>query len=149
MPDLFRQTIFDRVFRRRISRRGIPAFSQPTAPMRAIAMSSPENPGAPSRAATPFPPRRSRPRLRRDTFSACASAVYRPHLEMQTSAPLIRVSVRDQRLDLVAGDDVLASYPVSTSRYGLGSEEGSMKTPLGRFAVAEKIGAGLPSGTVF
>jgi L,D-transpeptidase YbiS len=67
---------------------------------------------------------------------------------MQTS-PTLRISVRDQRLDLVADEQLLASYPVSTSRFGLGSEEGSMKTPLGRFRVAEKIGAEVPRGTVF
>ncbi|HXA08405.1 MAG TPA: L,D-transpeptidase [Chthoniobacterales bacterium] len=68
---------------------------------------------------------------------------------MQTSAPIIRISVRDQRIELVAGDSVLSSYPISTSRFGLGSEEGSMKTPLGKFKIGEKIGAGVPSGTVF
>jgi len=68
---------------------------------------------------------------------------------MQTSDPLIRISVADQRLDLLSGDGVLASYPVSTSRFGLGSEEGSMKTPLGKFKIGEKIGGDFPSGTVF
>jgi lipoprotein-anchoring transpeptidase ErfK/SrfK len=68
---------------------------------------------------------------------------------MQTDRPTIRISVPEQRLDLVEGERVLASYPVSTSRFGLGSEEGSMKTPLGRFQIAEKIGADAPPGTVF
>ncbi len=68
---------------------------------------------------------------------------------MQTTSPTIHVSVRDQRLDLVEGDAVVASYPVSTSRFGLGSEEGSRKTPLGRFRIGEKIGAGAPVGTIF
>jgi lipoprotein-anchoring transpeptidase ErfK/SrfK len=68
---------------------------------------------------------------------------------MQTSEPLIRISVPEQRLDLLSGDTVLASYPVSTSRFGLGSEEGSMKTPLGRFKIGEKIGDGLPINTIF
>lgn len=68
---------------------------------------------------------------------------------MQTSAPTIRISVRDQRLDLIADDSILASYPISTSRYGLGSEEGSMKTPLGKFKIGEKFGAEVPRGTVF
>lgn len=68
---------------------------------------------------------------------------------MQTTSPTIRVSVRDQRLDLVEGEAVVASYPVSTSRFGLGSEEGSRKTPLGRFRIGEKIGAGAPVGTIF
>jgi lipoprotein-anchoring transpeptidase ErfK/SrfK len=68
---------------------------------------------------------------------------------MQTSEPLIRISVPDQRLDLLSGDVVLASYPVSTSRFGLGSEDGSMKTPLGKFKIAEKIGSDAASGTIF
>ena len=43
----------------------------------------------------------------------------------------------------------IRSYPVSTSRFGIGTEEGSMKTPTGRFRVAEKIGGGLPRDAVF
>jgi len=43
----------------------------------------------------------------------------------------------------------IRSYPVSTSRFGIGAEEGSMKTPTGRFRVADKIGGGLPSDAVF
>ncbi len=68
---------------------------------------------------------------------------------MQTPEPLIRISIRDQRLDLISGDSLLSSYPVSTSRFGLGSEEGSMKTPVGKFKIGEKIGAEVPIGTVF
>ncbi len=62
---------------------------------------------------------------------------------------MIRVSVPEQRLELVAGENVLASYRISTSRFGLGSEEGSNKTPLGKFKIGEKIGADLPAGTIF
>lgn len=68
---------------------------------------------------------------------------------MQTPEPFIRISVADQRLDLLSQENILASYPISTSRFGLGSEEGSMKTPIGKFKIGEKIGAGFPSGTVF
>ncbi|MBA3542919.1 MAG: L,D-transpeptidase [Chthoniobacterales bacterium] len=63
--------------------------------------------------------------------------------------PIIRISVREQRLDLLSGDGIRSSYPISTSRFGLGSEEGSMKTPLGKFKIGEKIGDGLPRGTIF
>jgi L,D-transpeptidase YbiS len=63
--------------------------------------------------------------------------------------PEIHVSVRTQQLALKAGPTKLAAYPISTSRFGLGSEEGSMKTPTGRFRIAEKIGGGMPLGTVF
>ena len=47
------------------------------------------------------------------------------------------------------GRKKLAAYPISTSRFGLGSKEGSLKTPTGRFRIAERIGDGLPLGTVF
>ena len=63
--------------------------------------------------------------------------------------PRIRISVRRQRLVLEAGQKKLAEYPVSTSRFGLGSKEGSFKTPTGKFRIAERIGDGMPAGTVF
>ena len=61
----------------------------------------------------------------------------------------IVVSVCHQRLTLRNGRKKVASYAVSTSRFGLGSKEGSLKTPTGKFRIAEKIGDGMPSGTVF
>jgi len=61
----------------------------------------------------------------------------------------IHISIRDQRLTLKEGETLVRTYPVSTSRFGIGAEEGSMKTPIGRFRVAGKIGDGLPSDTVF
>jgi len=67
---------------------------------------------------------------------------------MQTSRT-IYISIRDQKLTLKDGDTLIRSYPVSTSRFGVGTEIGSMKTPSGRFRVAEKIGGDTPSGTVF
>jgi lipoprotein-anchoring transpeptidase ErfK/SrfK len=67
---------------------------------------------------------------------------------MQTSRN-IHISIRDQRLTLKQGDMPIRNYAVSTSRFGIGTEEGSLKTPTGRFRVAEKIGAGMPSDTVF
>lgn len=61
----------------------------------------------------------------------------------------IQISARDQRLTLVSGRKKVAAYPISTSRFGLGSKEGSFKTPTGKFRIAEKIGDEMPSGTVF
>jgi L,D-transpeptidase YbiS len=61
----------------------------------------------------------------------------------------IHISIRNQRLTLKEGETLVRTYPVSTSRFGIGTEEDSMKTPIGRFRVAEKIGDGLPSDTVF
>jgi len=61
----------------------------------------------------------------------------------------IDISVSRQRLTLKLGRKKVGEYPVSTSRFGLGTEEGSLRTPTGRFRIAEKIGDGLPQGTVF
>jgi lipoprotein-anchoring transpeptidase ErfK/SrfK len=68
---------------------------------------------------------------------------------MQTSRTNIHISIRDQRLTLKDGEMPIRTYPISTSRFGIGTEEGSMKTPTGRFRVAEKIGGEMPSDTVF
>lgn len=67
----------------------------------------------------------------------------------KSAQPKIHISVKKQELTLKSGRKKLAAYPVSTSRFGLGSEEGSLKTPTGRFRIAEKIGDGMPLRTVF
>lgn len=57
--------------------------------------------------------------------------------------------------DLASKPDHPASYDLrrrfraSTSRFGIGQQSGSNRTPLGLHRVAEKIGAGYPTGTVF
>ncbi len=50
---------------------------------------------------------------------------------------------------MTEGGDILHSFPVSTSAFGLGTEPGSFKTPLGIFSIAEKIGDGAAHGAVF
>ncbi len=59
------------------------------------------------------------------------------------------ISVRDQKLMLIENGAVAATYPVSTSKYGLGDAWGSLSTPLGLLAVAQKIGDHAPVGAVF
>ena len=61
----------------------------------------------------------------------------------------IHVSIRDQQLIVKENEKPIRTYPVSTSRFGIGTEEGSFRTPTGRFRVAEKIGSDMPTGTVF
>jgi lipoprotein-anchoring transpeptidase ErfK/SrfK len=68
---------------------------------------------------------------------------------MQRSQPTIDISIRDQRLTLKRGEETVRSYPISSSRFGIGTEEGSLKTPMGEFRVAQKIGHGLPGNTIF
>jgi lipoprotein-anchoring transpeptidase ErfK/SrfK len=59
------------------------------------------------------------------------------------------ISVRDQKLILLQNGGKVATYPVSTSMFGLGDYWGRMTTPLGYFAVAQKIGDHAPVGAVF
>jgi lipoprotein-anchoring transpeptidase ErfK/SrfK len=68
---------------------------------------------------------------------------------MQSGQTKIDISIREQLLRLKRDDETLRTYSISSSRFGLGSEEGSMKTPLGEFRVAEKIGHEAAPGTIF
>ena len=68
---------------------------------------------------------------------------------MQSARTKIDVSIRNQRLTLTRDDEEIRSYPISSSRFGIGSEEGSMKTPVGRFRIADKIGHDADLGTIF
>ncbi len=67
---------------------------------------------------------------------------------VDTSSQLI-ISVRDQKLMLVQNGGKVATYPVSTSMFGLGDTWGRMTTPLGCLAVEKKIGDNVPVGAVF
>jgi lipoprotein-anchoring transpeptidase ErfK/SrfK len=59
------------------------------------------------------------------------------------------VSVNDQRMLLVRDGKPVKQYVVSTSKFGIGSKNGSNYTPLGQMEVARKIGGGYPAGAVF
>ena len=59
------------------------------------------------------------------------------------------VDVAAQTLRVLEGRKVAAQFPVSTSKFGLGFEEGSYRTPTGRFRIARRIGAGAPAWTIF
>jgi L,D-transpeptidase catalytic domain len=59
------------------------------------------------------------------------------------------ISVRDQKLVLLRNGSKVATYPISTSMFGLGDALGRMTTPLGYLAVEKKIGDNVPVGAVF
>ena len=61
----------------------------------------------------------------------------------------IVISTRDQKLAVLDQGNLLATYPVSTSKFGLGDRPGSRFTPLGQLQIAEKIGDNAPPGAVF
>jgi lipoprotein-anchoring transpeptidase ErfK/SrfK len=66
----------------------------------------------------------------------------------QESTVTLVVSVAEQKLAVLRDGGLLKKYPVSTSKYGLGDNLGSYKTPVGRLRVCEKIGDDLTAGTV-
>ncbi|MCA9412040.1 MAG: L,D-transpeptidase [Candidatus Omnitrophica bacterium] len=59
------------------------------------------------------------------------------------------IVVESQRLYLLEGRRVRSVFPVSTSKYGVGGEANSNKTPPGTHRIEEKIGDKAPLGTIF
>ena len=61
----------------------------------------------------------------------------------------IDIDISQQRLYLKKNDDLIKSYPISSSKYGEGSTENSNMTPLGLHVIKEKIGTDVPINTLF
>ena len=61
----------------------------------------------------------------------------------------IIVDISQQRLYLFKDDNLVVSFPVSTSKYGEGQIENSFKTPLGLHEIKQKIGNNAPINTIF
>jgi UDP-N-acetylmuramate-alanine ligase len=59
------------------------------------------------------------------------------------------VSIETQTLLVCKNDTIVERYNCSTSRFGNGNRENSLKTPLGVHRIKEKYGAGAPAGRVF
>ncbi len=73
-----------------------------------------------------------------------------------TNAPLagptrnqVIISVRDQKLTVITDDHRRVTFPISTSKFGLGDRRGSLATPTGELEVAQKVGDGAAPGSVF
>lgn len=62
---------------------------------------------------------------------------------------IIVVDIRQQRLYLLRDGQLQESYRVSTSQWGIGNREGSNRTPIGVFRIAQKFGAGAAPATIF
>ena len=63
--------------------------------------------------------------------------------------PELIVSTAEQRMYYVQDGVRRASFPVSTSKFGIGDRPKSFKTPLGALQVSRKVGQGAPTGAVF
>jgi UDP-N-acetylmuramate--alanine ligase len=59
------------------------------------------------------------------------------------------VSVETQSLLVCRNETVVERYVCSTSRFGNGNRENSLRTPLGLHRICEKYGAGAPAGRIF
>jgi lipoprotein-anchoring transpeptidase ErfK/SrfK len=67
-----------------------------------------------------------------------------------TETPVILwVSVPEQALRVFVHGQPAAQYPVSTAQRGVGCRRDSLQTPVGLHRVAQKIGDGQPTGTIF
>jgi lipoprotein-anchoring transpeptidase ErfK/SrfK len=62
---------------------------------------------------------------------------------------VMHISVAEQKLLLTDQGQPVATYPISTSKFGVNSAPNSYGTPLGKHRVVKKIGHGLPPGAVF
>lgn len=60
----------------------------------------------------------------------------------------IYVSISEQKLYLFKEGSLVKSYAVSTSKYGLGAEENSMRTPVGLHYIRDKSGGNAPLGGI-
>jgi hypothetical protein len=58
------------------------------------------------------------------------------------------ISIAEQKLVILRDGGWWKKYPVSTSKFGVGDNFGSYKTPLGRLRISEKIGNDLAAGAV-
>lgn len=77
---------------------------------------------------------------------SCSRPDYQPTAIVKDGAV---VSVRDQKMAVMRNGRVVKTYPISTSKFGLGDTKGSCRTPLGAHRIASKIGTGQPKGMVF
>ena len=78
------------------------------------------------------------------------------HWKVRPTVQVFTVSVARQRAQLwkrgASANSryaLVRDYVVSTSRFGIGQQEGSNRTPIGLHRVSQKIGGDLPEGAVF
>ena len=82
-----------------------------------------------------------------ELLEACLAACQRRGIA--PTQHILAVSVATQTVSWFTDGQWVKTLPASTSRFGMGQQAGSNCTPLGLHRVAEKVGGGLPAGTVF
>jgi hypothetical protein len=69
--------------------------------------------------------------------------------QLPRSMYVARISIHDQTMQIEKDGKPIERFPVSTSKFGVGDEPRSFRTPIGRFVIAQKIGDGVPVGGKF
>jgi len=72
-----------------------------------------------------------------------------PALTIEPDELYLQVCATNQQLSVIKNHTLLAQYPVSTAKNGLGEQRGSECTPRGWHVVRAKIGAGQALNSVF
>ena len=70
--------------------------------------------------------------------------ISKKYLKKTVIKEIIFVSIKKQRLYHIKNDAIIKEYIISSSAYGIGSEAGSNKTPLGLHKVNQKYGEKTP-----
>lgn len=74
------------------------------------------------------------------------------HIKKKKAKPTrytVLIDAKRQSLTLMRDKKTLATYPISTSRHGLGQKINSYKTPVGLHRIVEKIGHDVPTHGIF
>jgi lipoprotein-anchoring transpeptidase ErfK/SrfK len=86
--------------------------------------------------------------MRRLSFLAAVAILISSCVAPDTRHRIV-VSIPEQKLALLDNGALIATYPISTSKFAIGDAPGSRATPLGELEIAKKIGDTAPSGMVF
>ena len=87
--------------------------------------------------------------MRKLLLPAAAAALCLASCATPDTRHRIVVSIPEQRLALLDNGALIATYPISTSKFAIGDAPGSRATPLGELQIEKKIGGNAPSGMVF
>ena len=63
--------------------------------------------------------------------------------------PWLLVTAATQTLSLIMAGQIIKSYSISTSKFGLGCQQDSNKTPTGAHRIKQKIGQSAAQGEIF
>ena len=70
-------------------------------------------------------------------------------LQLLKNEKIVYISLKDQRLYIIYKKKLLKEFDISSSKYGIGFEEGSLKTPVGLHHIKSKIGDEVPINGIF